>query len=52
MLSEHNNEDEELSKCKSAVHRVKKMEKDVDVALTKGKMTVKLSDIVGAAVCY
>ncbi|XP_057807061.1 LOW QUALITY PROTEIN: uncharacterized protein LOC131021785 [Salvia miltiorrhiza] len=37
VLSEHNNEDEELSKCKSAVHRVKKMEKDVDVALTKAK---------------
>ncbi|KAH6808189.1 hypothetical protein C2S51_029297 [Perilla frutescens var. frutescens] len=37
VLSEHANEDEELSKCKSAVHRVKKMEKDVDVALTKAK---------------
>lgn len=37
VLSEHANEDEELSKCKSAVHHVKKMEKDVDVALTKAK---------------
>lgn len=42
VLSEHANEDEELSKCKSAVHHVKKMEKDVDVALTKGKMTVNI----------
>lgn len=41
MLSEHTNEDEEMSKCKSAVHRVKKMEKDVDAALTKGKLAVK-----------
>ncbi|KAL1568018.1 regulation of nuclear pre-mRNA domain-containing protein 1A-like [Salvia divinorum] len=37
VFSEHNSEDEELSKCKSSVHRVKKMEKDVDVALTKAK---------------
>ncbi|KAG6384419.1 hypothetical protein SASPL_155763 [Salvia splendens] len=37
VFSEHNSEDEELSKCKSAVHRVKRMEKDVDVALTKAK---------------
>ncbi|XVF58644.1 hypothetical protein PTKIN_Ptkin07bG0082700 [Pterospermum kingtungense] len=30
MLAELPNEDEEMSKCKSAVHRVRKMEKDVD----------------------
>ncbi|EYU24021.1 hypothetical protein ABFS82_12G009500 [Erythranthe guttata] len=37
VLSENANEDEQMSKCKSSVHRVKKMEKDVDVALTKAK---------------
>ncbi|KAL6558879.1 hypothetical protein OROMI_019229 [Orobanche minor] len=37
VLSERSNEDEQMSKCKSAVHRVKKMEKNVDVALTKAK---------------
>ncbi|XP_011097607.1 regulation of nuclear pre-mRNA domain-containing protein 1B [Sesamum indicum] len=37
VLSEQTNEDEEMSKCKSAVHRVKKLEKDVDAALTKAK---------------
>ncbi|KAL3613421.1 hypothetical protein CASFOL_042684 [Castilleja foliolosa] len=37
VLSENTNEDEEMGKCKSAVHRVKKMERDVDVALTKAK---------------
>ncbi|KAG8373329.1 hypothetical protein BUALT_Bualt11G0012900 [Buddleja alternifolia] len=37
VISEHTNEDEEMSKCKSTVHRVKKMEKDVDMALTKAK---------------
>ncbi|KAL8475050.1 hypothetical protein ACS0TY_031465 [Phlomoides rotata] len=37
VLSEHTNEDEEMGRCKSAVHHVKKMEKDVDVALTKAK---------------
>ncbi|KAM7523701.1 hypothetical protein LguiA_013603 [Lonicera macranthoides] len=37
VLSEHTSEDEEMKKCKSAVHRVKKMEKDVDLALTKVK---------------
>ncbi|KAK3014000.1 hypothetical protein RJ639_010185 [Escallonia herrerae] len=36
-LSEHSGEDEEMNKCKSAVHRVRKMEKDVDLALTKAK---------------
>nr|GLL38700.1 regulation of nuclear pre-mRNA domain-containing protein 1B-like [Ipomoea trifida] len=34
VLSEHTNEEEEMNKCKSTVHRVKKMEKDVDMALT------------------
>ncbi|GFP98107.1 regulation of nuclear pre-mRNA domain-containing protein 1b [Phtheirospermum japonicum] len=37
VLSENTNEDEEMGKCKSAVHRVKKIERDVDVALTKAK---------------
>ncbi|PIN14487.1 Regulator of nuclear mRNA [Handroanthus impetiginosus] len=37
VLSEHTNEDEEMSKCKSSLNHVKKMEKDVDVALTKAK---------------
>lgn len=37
VLSEHTTEDEEMNKCKSAVHRVRKMEKDVDVALTQAK---------------
>ncbi|KAK7399496.1 hypothetical protein VNO78_10680 [Psophocarpus tetragonolobus] len=32
VLNEHSNEDAEMSKCKSAVHRVRKMEKNVDVA--------------------
>ncbi|XP_062148879.1 uncharacterized protein LOC133857624 [Alnus glutinosa] len=32
VLSEHPNEDAEMSKCKSAVYRVRKMEKDVDIA--------------------
>lgn len=36
VLGEHTTEDEEMSKCKSVVHRVKKMEKDVDAALTQG----------------
>ncbi|KAL3637410.1 hypothetical protein CASFOL_018578 [Castilleja foliolosa] len=36
VLSGCTNEDAEMAKCKSAVHRVKKMERDVDVALTKG----------------
>ncbi|KAF8405962.1 hypothetical protein HHK36_008042 [Tetracentron sinense] len=35
VLSEHPNEDAEMSKCKSAVHRVRKMEKDVDIACCK-----------------
>lgn len=50
MISEHTNEDEEMSKCKSAVHRVKKMENDVDVALSKGKNEVTL--LVLAAIFY
>ncbi|KAF8411518.1 hypothetical protein HHK36_004070 [Tetracentron sinense] len=35
VLSERSNEDAEMSKCKTAVHRARKMEKDVDVACTK-----------------
>ncbi|KAK1423725.1 hypothetical protein QVD17_19033 [Tagetes erecta] len=37
VVSEHHGEDEEMNKCKSAVHRVKKMEKDIDLALTNAK---------------
>ncbi|KAK8709987.1 hypothetical protein V6N13_145332 [Hibiscus sabdariffa] len=37
ILSEQPNEDEEMSKCKSAVHRVRKMEKDVNIACSIGK---------------
>ncbi|KAH1237111.1 Regulation of nuclear pre-mRNA domain-containing protein 1B [Glycine max] len=32
VLNEHSNEDAEMSRCKSAVHRVRKMEKNVDIA--------------------
>lgn len=38
VLNENTAEDEEMNKCKSAVHRVRKMEKDVEVALTQGSM--------------
>ncbi|KAF3440426.1 hypothetical protein FNV43_RR18710 [Rhamnella rubrinervis] len=37
MLNENSNEDAEMSKCKSAVRRVRKMEKDVDVVCTNAK---------------
>ncbi|XP_022751043.1 regulation of nuclear pre-mRNA domain-containing protein 2-like isoform X3 [Durio zibethinus] len=37
VLSEQPNEDEEMSKCKSAVHHVRKMEKDVDSACAVAK---------------
>ncbi|XP_048128286.1 regulation of nuclear pre-mRNA domain-containing protein 1A isoform X3 [Rhodamnia argentea] len=37
VLSEHPNEDVEMSNCKSAVHRVRKMEKDVDLACVTAK---------------
>lgn len=37
VVSEHHGEDEEMNKCKSAVHRVRKMEKDIDLALTNAK---------------
>lgn len=37
VVSEHSTEDEEMRKCKSTVHHVRKMEKDVDMALTKAK---------------
>ncbi|RZC64646.1 hypothetical protein C5167_008334 [Papaver somniferum] len=35
VLSDHPNEDLLMNNCKSAVHHVRKMEKDVDVACTK-----------------
>ncbi|KAJ7956875.1 Regulation of nuclear pre-mRNA domain-containing protein 1B [Quillaja saponaria] len=37
VLSEHPNEDADMSKCKSAVQRVKKIEKDADIACTIAK---------------
>ncbi|XP_022894751.1 regulation of nuclear pre-mRNA domain-containing protein 1B-like [Olea europaea var. sylvestris] len=37
VLSEHTTEDEEMNKCKSAIQRVRKIGKDVNVALTKAK---------------
>ncbi|KAI5669956.1 hypothetical protein M9H77_19809 [Catharanthus roseus] len=37
VLSENSNEDEEMNKCKSAVSRVRKMEEDVEVALSRAK---------------
>lgn len=38
VLSEQPTEDEEMSKCKSAVHCVRKMEKDVDIACAIGNL--------------
>ncbi|PHT31850.1 hypothetical protein CQW23_28187 [Capsicum baccatum] len=37
VVSERTTEDEEMSKCKSSVHHVRKMEKDVDMALARAK---------------
>lgn len=37
VISEHPNEDMDLNKCKAAVRRVGKMEKDVDIACAQGK---------------
>ncbi|XP_050380420.1 uncharacterized protein LOC126797719 [Argentina anserina] len=37
VISENPNEDAEMSKCKSAVHQVRKLEKDVDNACTTAK---------------
>ncbi|XP_075652714.1 uncharacterized protein LOC142623203 [Castanea sativa] len=37
VLSEHPNEDTEMSKCKSAVHRVRRMEKDFDFTCSNAK---------------
>lgn len=37
MLSEQPNEDAEMSKCKSAIKRIRKLEKDVETAYTTGK---------------
>ncbi|KAM7261641.1 hypothetical protein ACFE04_020718 [Oxalis oulophora] len=36
VISEHANEEAEMKNCKSAVHRVRKMEKDVDGACSNG----------------
>lgn len=37
VLCEQLSEEEEMARCKSVVHRVKKMEKDVDIACTNAK---------------
>lgn len=37
VLSEDNNEDEEMNKCKSAASRVRNMEEDVEMALSRAK---------------
>ncbi|KAL3524750.1 hypothetical protein ACH5RR_013122 [Cinchona calisaya] len=37
VLSEQSSESEEMNKCMSVVHHVRKMERDVDVVLTKAK---------------
>ncbi|KAL8127460.1 uncharacterized protein LOC141721395 [Apium graveolens] len=37
VVNEHTTEDEEINKCKTAVHCVRKMEKDVDIALNQAK---------------
>ncbi|KAL0308874.1 UNVERIFIED_CONTAM: hypothetical protein Sradi_5829700 [Sesamum radiatum] len=41
MLHKHVNEDQEMCECKSAVHHVKKLEKDVDKALKKAKDSLR-----------
>lgn len=41
VLSEQANEDAEMSKCKSAVQHVRKIEKDVDIACATGKQTTE-----------
>jgi len=40
VLNEHSNEDLEMSKCKSAVQCVRKMEKNVDIACSIGKLSL------------
>lgn len=40
VVSERTTEDEEMSKCKSSVHHVRKMEKDVDMALARGNLVL------------
>ncbi|KAI8536157.1 hypothetical protein RHMOL_Rhmol10G0234700 [Rhododendron molle] len=37
VVSEHRSEDEEMSKCRSAIQRVKKLEEEVDLACSKAK---------------
>jgi hypothetical protein len=46
VLSEHPSEDAEMSKCKSAVHRVRKMEKDVDFTCANGKPSTMCIEVV------
>ncbi|KAL5163996.1 Regulation of nuclear pre-mRNA domain-containing protein 1B [Glycine soja] len=43
VLSEQSAEDAEMSKCKSSVQRVRKLEKDVDTACSVGKHTAEQS---------
>lgn len=48
VVSEHHGEDEEMNNCKSVVHRVKKLEKDIDLALTDGKLKVLFYDLTSS----
>lgn len=41
VLSEQSVEDAEMSECKSAVQRVRKLEKDVNTVCTVGKHTAE-----------
>lgn len=41
VVSEQPTEEAEMNNCKSAVRRVRKMEKDVDIACTNGKPKMK-----------
>lgn len=40
VFSEHSSENLEMSKCKSAIQHISKMEEDVDLACRKGRLTI------------
>lgn len=50
VLSDQSTEDAEMNKCKSAVHHVRKMERDVDTACLNGKLTMTFSSFLLAFV--
>lgn len=53
VLSEQPNEDTEINKCKSAIDRVRALEKDVETACAIGKSSVSyLCPIFLASVYY